>query len=1798
MEQIDYKKVIRRYAQAGIRLWADGEKLRFSAPKGENGQGSMDEEKLAFLKAHKDAILQELKKDGKRFLLTDVQSAYLMGRLDSFDYGGVSCQIYLEMDYEDIGQKRCQWAWNELIRRHEMLRAVICDDGYQEIMEETPEFQVPYYEDLTQEGLLGLREEMSEKVFPIGQWPYFAIALSKREKGTVMHVSFDFLIADWNSIWILLKEFEDLYYGRGLKKAATLTFRKYLALENETISGPQGMRDKEYWENRIPELPARPMLPVMDRQKMEKGFDRLIFNLPLEEWRRFDERAKEIGCTATAAVMTAYALCLGTWSQTKHFCLNLTLLNRLPISPEVYDVVGDFTSVSLLEVKLAKGESFARETKRIQAQMMEDLDHRRFSGVKVMREYAAAHGKDAALFPYVFTGSIGLVNTQTFAGKISGYGKSSTPQVFIDCQAMDGPEGLRVNWDVRRGVFDPEMLADLFETFGKLLHRLAGQRESWDEKQLVLIPERQLAVREKVNATAKAYEKETLFEMVRKAMHKYPDRVAVIDGAGEITYGELKNRVIKIASALWEKGCRQGDKVGILLGKQVNQVAAVLGVLAAKGTYVPMDKEQPYQRLRGIAEKANMKICICEEHSEQSFGEQCHCYDIDSLLEYQGDLRKEEELGGDLEDLAYVIFTSGSTGTPKGVQISNRAAFNTIKDVNERFQVTKEDRVLSLSKLNFDLSVYDIFGLLSVGGAIVFPKAEQYLVASEWHRLLICHRITVWNTVPAFMSMLMDYCEIEGKSLPLRLVLLSGDWIATTLPAQIRKWAPQSMVVSLGGATEASIWSNYYVCREGEAYKTSIPYGYPLANQSFYVADEHGMPAPDYVPGELCIYGEGLAEGYLDDEQQNAEHFIVNDYLQKRVYRTGDYGFYGKDGAIIFLGRRDAQVKIRGHRIELGEIEKILAEDERTENVCAVVVERANKSKEILAVVTPAMAENQRKALDLTEMDPGCDAQMERSPDPEWETCRDAAAQTAILYGLQRLGVLFPGEAYSLEQVASAPGLQEQYRWLMKYYLLTLKKTGWLVRDGNTFGSKKRVEAWELEQAIDKMLAAGEGQPAAFKEYLANAFRKLREVLTGEVNPVHLLYPQGSDSVLESLYVNNKTAEIINDHVAKAVAALAQDGKTVYRILEIGGGSAATSRRVLRELRSRGLKSEYVFTDVAESFMAKARQHLREYENVVFRIFDMDEDYRKQGFLPASFDAVIATGVIENARDIEQTLGRIRELLVPGGFLLATEPTREESWILAAQAVMMTPPEDDLRSETLYLEEDAWREVLRRTSDGELFEFPRRGESVGNLKLWMQQFRAEYAVPQVEALTNRAKEYLPEYMVPGQIQVVTKLPLTANGKIDRKQMQQWYVEQKEGIAREDDDAPVDAIENEVISVIAAALGLDRVRADRNLYEYGVDSLVQAQIAGKLKSYADEFLTPDAVTFDQILRMTLNGTTAAELANAIRKSCKEAKREAEKHESEAGEPLREESLGELTYLKQGDGAMVVLLPPALGTLSGIADLSKAVTEKTAQTVVALTVKNAEEYCRIDADDVIGVVADHYAQLLMNTGRQKFRLIGYCMGGFLALEIARRLTDFGADVEKLIMIDSTPILEAIEDELTVEFIFLNSFYVSPGKIFAGVDDEQILAAISHVFETNGRKIQKDGYQMLKGDSRYASACALFERLQSMKQEERFEIYAKAIAKDGAFAETLQMIREQFAVYVQSFQASKLNTEAYFGDLLFLRAADDQPYVFLDRDAAVQFWRDVCIGEVEVKRVPGNHDSCIEGENAKRIVNLLLE
>lgn len=306
-----------------------------------------------------------------------------------------------------------------------------------------------------------------------------------------------------------------------------------------------------------------------------------------------------------------------------------------------------------------------------------------------------------------------------------------------------------------------------------------------------------------------------------------------------------------------------------------------------------------------------------------------------------------------LENPAYIIHTSGTTGDPKGVVISHKAAVNTIEDINSRFDINSADRMFGLANLAFDLSVYDIFGAFNAGAALVLTDPEKQKDPYYWVETIKKNEITVWNSVPAQMQMLVSVLESRGVSgdFPLKVVLLSGDWIPVTLPDQIHTSCKKAKVVSLGGATEAAIWSIYHEIEEVPDGAVSIPYGKPLANQKFYVLNEKMEQCPDWVPGDLYIGGKGLALEYLNKPEETNAHFMYDEQLQERIYKTGDIGRYWPDGTIEFMGREDTQVKIHGHRIELSEIESALLSNTLVKTAVAVIVGKRPQDYKIVAFV-------------------------------------------------------------------------------------------------------------------------------------------------------------------------------------------------------------------------------------------------------------------------------------------------------------------------------------------------------------------------------------------------------------------------------------------------------------------------------------------------------------------------------------------------------------------------------------------------------------------------------------------------------------------------------------------------------------------------------------------------------------------------------------------------------------------------------------------------------------------------------
>ncbi|MEB3358052.1 MAG: amino acid adenylation domain-containing protein [Synechococcales bacterium] len=913
------------------------------------------------------------------FPLNDIQEAYWIGRSGLFEMGNVAAHVYSE--FESVGGMDCDrlnQSFQQLIERHDMLRAVILPDGQQQILETVPAYTIEILDlrqasvDTVEQQLSSLRDRLSHKVHDAHQWPLFTVCAAQLDQGRVrLYLSFDNLLVDGTSMGLLCWEWGQLYQGLTDSLAPlTASFRDYVMALQVFEQSEVYQRSLDYWQARLPDLPPAPDLPLATAPAnlQRPRFERLTAQIEPETWHHLQQQATQVGLTPSSLLVAVYAEVLATWSKTRRFNLNLTTFNRLPLHPKVQNIVGDFTSLTLLAVDYRDSESFWERAKQLQAQLWQDLEHGYVSGVRVLRELVRSSANRVTV-PVVFTSLLAnpqmseTKNRSTFGTDWLGqmvYGIAQTPQVWLDHQVYEEAGTLVLNWDYVADLFPAEMIEAMFETYVQGLRTLAQQPELGQQPRFLQLPGWQQSLQTRFNDTEVPFPDEYLHTLFLAQARRQPQYPAVITETLTLTYAELQQRSHQLSQSLQSLGVHTNQLIPVSMEKGWEQVVAVLGVLMAGAAYVPIDPALPQERRWQLLDQSlspdDVPIVLTQRwlQAELSWPESVKSLviDIHPIPPATDTLTRPT---AQTTDLAYVIYTSGSTGTPKGVVIDHRSAVNTILDINRRWQVGPGDRIFALSSLSFDLSVYDLFGTLAAGGTIVMPPPQAAKDPVLWSEILRREQVTIWNSVPALMQMLVIHAADRPGILPpsLRLVLLSGDWLPLTLPAQIRALAPAAEVVSLGGATEASIWSIFYPIDQVETDWPSIPYGHPLANQEFYVLDTQLENCPIWVTGQLYIGGKGLANGYWRDHVKTAKSFISHPRTGEALYRTGDLGRYLPSGEIEFLGREDNQVKLGGYRIELGEIEQALEQHPNVVQSVALIAGDADSGQQLVAYVCP-----------------------------------------------------------------------------------------------------------------------------------------------------------------------------------------------------------------------------------------------------------------------------------------------------------------------------------------------------------------------------------------------------------------------------------------------------------------------------------------------------------------------------------------------------------------------------------------------------------------------------------------------------------------------------------------------------------------------------------------------------------------------------------------------------------------------------------------------------------------------------
>jgi amino acid adenylation domain-containing protein len=1442
------------------------------------------------------------------FPLNDIQHAYWFGRNAYVQLGGVSTHFYCEFTCPALDVNLLNSAFNRIVQQHDMLRAVVTPDGKQRVLEHVPQYAIVESdlrhnnESDRQTMLASIRAEMSQQVIDCETWPLFDLRASNLSDSECrLFFSWDFLVVDAWSILNILNQWRQLYDDPSLElKRLPLTFRDYLIAE-ESLKKSKGYQiSKDYWWDRIDSLPLAPTLPVKANIEVGKKheFTRRTFSLAPEKWQFLLNLCKSNAITPTNLLLSAFSEVLNLWSKNDHYSLNLTLFNRLPLHENVMDLVGDFTSLVITEIGAQRHETFIQRAKSIQKQALADYENKQVSGVEILREIAKRHGlTQTALMPVVFTSALMLDSNEYKKGENDGleqfgdmtYGITQTPQVWLDCQLFEVKGKLLVNWDAVEELFEPNVLDSMFSAFEALIGELASSKKAWISSHPLEFCVDQSAVN-RINSDALA--QSPLKKNEHKLLHTdfmeqaslNPDSIAVISGPKNLTYRQLLTSSVHLADKLRQAGVAPNELVAVSMKKGWEQVVAVIGVLISGAAYLPIDPDWPYKRRSSLIEFSKVKVLLTDGSDSVDYSSDDQLSIIE-VSEYKGDPIAADEPVQEQSDIAYVIFTSGSTGTPKGVVVNHLSALNTILAVNQKFNVTPEDRVFGISSLSFDLSVYDVFGPLSVGAALVIPEDAQLKDPVQWQNLIRSHRISIWNSAPQWMNMLLDYNG--DKAVPelasLRLVMMSGDWIKPDAPERIKHLVEGCRVVSLGGATEGAIWSIYYSIDGPHSECISVPYGMPLPGQTMHVLNKQMQGCPAFVIGDIYIGGVGVAMGYLNDEVRTNERFIVHPITKQRLYWTGDIGRYLTDGNIEFLGREDRQVKLHGHRVELDEVSSQLKSHPCVDD--AVVQIMDNNGSQFLEAYVITRDPSTSVFYDSVEVNASggyvsldgfsidCD-EIQRNDLAYFYEFWQTLTPLYLACMLDTLLQLTTGnEDLIFEDAIHTAGVQKRFIFLCNEWIEILLEHEWITHfDGRNIkvNQNKAVSMEDALQIFESTFDVDQ-RVDGFYDYIKHCLNSQIGLLKAEVFPLELLFPNGDQRYAASIYETNPAAAYHNAQLANVLQGLIKARGTgePLRILEVGAGTGGATRSLLQTLPH--ADTEYWFTDLSSFFFDQAKQKFDNIDCLQYGIYNIDLEPQSQGFSLHSFDFIVGVNVLHDAKHMGRTLNYLRQLLKPNGHLMMIEGTQDTLWQWVTVGYLEGIGEyEDLRKQTKspLLSVEQWHEQLSQANFVDSYSYPEISNEMEDAAFYLQNALPQNVIvaraPESILTLNKSKikeflsSLLPSYMVPQSFVGLSTLPLTANGKIDFSALS-LISAIPTGDSQKALIAPDSDTEKLILKIWREVLSIDDIGVDSNFFDLGGDSLLLTRVLSGLNELegisldmADLFTYPTINTLSDYL----------------------------------------------------------------------------------------------------------------------------------------------------------------------------------------------------------------------------------------------------------------------------------------------------------------------------------------------------------
>ncbi|MEH1014688.1 amino acid adenylation domain-containing protein [Micromonospora sp. CPCC 206060] len=741
------------------------------------------------------------------------------------------------------------------------------------------------------------------------------------------------MLADEVTADLLLGELADIYHGLATAGTApavaepTMSLADVVRHERTWLGTPQARRETEFWTKRLAavptlELPTDRPRPV-DRMPSLSGA-RVTRRLDADQVGLARQLADAQGTGLSEVTLAALVAVLSRYTLEQDITVGLPVDGR--IESTYAGVLAPLENTVVVRADLGGEPSFRQLVDRVAVARKEAEQHQRLPFEQVVAQLKPeADFSRSPLHQVRFVDRSSAFGTREVGGASWSVADVDTGLSAFDLTvyAHDGGDGYELVGEYNAELFKPETVERFLGHLAALLGAaLADPDRRCADLKMLSDAETDLVLRQWNDTAAELPASPVLHTLIAEQAERTPDAWAVMSGGQRLTYRELDSWANKLANHLRGHGVGPEELVAVMAHRRVSTVVGFLAALKAGGGYVPVDPEQPGDRMRAVIADAGARIVISSEAIESLADDPALLRIAPEADEVLAGSDAAPEVAVDPANTAYVIYTSGSTGRPKGVVVPHRQIVNSTLARSAFGREAPESYAIPVA-LSFDASAAGLYWTLLTGGRIVLPSEDQVRNPALLARLVQTERITHITHMPSYYQLLL---AAGGRQLiSLKDISAGGDVFPAQLAVDHYKLLPWTKLYNDYGPTEVTVWATAQLSGAEED-GASVPIGRPIQNTQVYLLDANLQPVPVGVPGEIHVAGAGLARGYLGQPGLTADRFIPNPFGAPgdRLYRTGDLARYLADGRLEFLGRVDTQVKIRGFRIELGEIENAL----------------------------------------------------------------------------------------------------------------------------------------------------------------------------------------------------------------------------------------------------------------------------------------------------------------------------------------------------------------------------------------------------------------------------------------------------------------------------------------------------------------------------------------------------------------------------------------------------------------------------------------------------------------------------------------------------------------------------------------------------------------------------------------------------------------------------------------------------------------------------------------------------------